>query len=208
MSPQQVALSGQQKATSYVGHEVSSGEHARAFWGRERMNNKQLWEEEKKIKKHVALGTWIAHTQQKKQEKHDGALGEIAHYINESALGMIDIRCGASNETKRSHKTAPEQAKPKRMWTPSPLQWCLVRRPNTWRAPLFLQRSLAPLRPSHKSWELCGGSPREHTMGELFRSEEMVCVQLFIQYEAAHATVDELGKMGSIQFTNVRVISI
>ena len=44
-------------------------------------------------------------------------------------------------------------------------------------------------------------------MGELFRSEEMVCMQLFIQYEAAHATVDELGKLGKIQFTDVRCIT-
>lgn len=43
-------------------------------------------------------------------------------------------------------------------------------------------------------------------MGDLFRSEEMVCVQLFVQYEAAHATVDELGKLGKIQFTDVRAL--
>ena len=32
-------------------------------------------------------------------------------------------------------------------------------------------------------------------------------MQLFIQYEAAHATVDELGKLGKIQFTDVRCIT-
>eukprot|EP01097_Dermamoeba_algensis_P008082 TRINITY_DN5250_c0_g1_i1.p1 TRINITY_DN5250_c0_g1~~TRINITY_DN5250_c0_g1_i1.p1 ORF type:complete len:795 (-),score=169.28 TRINITY_DN5250_c0_g1_i1:76-2460(-) len=40
-------------------------------------------------------------------------------------------------------------------------------------------------------------------MGQLFRSEEMQLVQLFIQYEAAHATVDELGKLGVIQFRDL-----
>jgi len=37
-------------------------------------------------------------------------------------------------------------------------------------------------------------------MGELFRSQEMQLVQLFVQIEAAHDTVDELGKLGLVQF--------
>jgi len=41
-------------------------------------------------------------------------------------------------------------------------------------------------------------------MGELFRSEEMLLVQLFIQVEAAHDTFDELGHLGVIQFKDVR----
>lgn len=40
-------------------------------------------------------------------------------------------------------------------------------------------------------------------MGELFRSEEMQLVQLFIQAEAAHDTLDELGRLGLIQFRDV-----
>jgi len=36
-----------------------------------------------------------------------------------------------------------------------------------------------------------------------FRSEEMCLVQLFIQSEAAHATLQELGKVGSIQFKDL-----
>jgi len=40
-------------------------------------------------------------------------------------------------------------------------------------------------------------------MGQLLRSEEMQLVQIFIQYEAAHATVDELGKLGIIQFRDL-----
>jgi len=40
-------------------------------------------------------------------------------------------------------------------------------------------------------------------MGTLFRSEEMQLVQLFIQVEAAHDTVDELGKLGSVQFRDL-----
>lgn len=42
-------------------------------------------------------------------------------------------------------------------------------------------------------------------MGELWRSEEMQLVQLFVQIEAAHATVDELGKLGLVQFRDVRI---
>jgi len=40
-------------------------------------------------------------------------------------------------------------------------------------------------------------------MGELWRSEEMQLVQLFLQSEAAHDTVDELGKLGLIQFRDL-----
>lgn len=40
-------------------------------------------------------------------------------------------------------------------------------------------------------------------MGELFRSEEMQLVQLFVQIEAAHDTVDELGNLGLIQFKDL-----
>jgi len=40
-------------------------------------------------------------------------------------------------------------------------------------------------------------------MGELWRSQEMKLVQLFIQIEAAHDTVDELGKLGLIEFRDL-----
>jgi len=40
-------------------------------------------------------------------------------------------------------------------------------------------------------------------MGELFRSEEMQMVQLFVQLEAAHDTFDELGHLGVIQFRDL-----
>lgn len=40
-------------------------------------------------------------------------------------------------------------------------------------------------------------------MGSLFRSEEMQLVQLFVQVEAAHDTVDELGKLGLVQFRDL-----
>eukprot|EP01117_Protostelium_nocturnum_P012232 TRINITY_DN449_c0_g1_i1.p1 TRINITY_DN449_c0_g1~~TRINITY_DN449_c0_g1_i1.p1 ORF type:complete len:838 (-),score=277.96 TRINITY_DN449_c0_g1_i1:63-2540(-) len=40
-------------------------------------------------------------------------------------------------------------------------------------------------------------------MGDLFRSEPMQLVQLFVQIEAAHATVDELGNLGLIQFKDM-----
>ena len=36
-----------------------------------------------------------------------------------------------------------------------------------------------------------------------FRSEEMNLVQLFVQSDAAHETLHELGKIGSIQFKDV-----
>lgn len=40
-------------------------------------------------------------------------------------------------------------------------------------------------------------------MGELFRSEEMLLIQLFVQVEAAHDTFDELGHLGVIQFKDL-----
>jgi len=40
-------------------------------------------------------------------------------------------------------------------------------------------------------------------MGHLFRSETMQLVQLFVQIDAAHDTVDELGKLGVIQFKDL-----
>lgn len=39
--------------------------------------------------------------------------------------------------------------------------------------------------------------------GSLFRSEEMTLVQLFIQAEAARATVQELGDLGMVQFRDL-----
>lgn len=40
-------------------------------------------------------------------------------------------------------------------------------------------------------------------MGSLWRSQPMQLVQLFVQVEAAHETVDELGQLGVIQFRDV-----
>jgi len=40
-------------------------------------------------------------------------------------------------------------------------------------------------------------------MGDLWRSEEMQLIQLYIQIDAAHDTVDELGKLGCIQFRDL-----
>jgi len=40
-------------------------------------------------------------------------------------------------------------------------------------------------------------------MGELWRSQEMQLVQLYIQMDAAHDTVDELGKLGLIEFRDL-----
>jgi hypothetical protein len=42
------------------------------------------------------------------------------------------------------------------------------------------------------------------TMGSLWRSQEMQLIQLYIQKDAAHDTVDELGELGMIQFHDVR----
>ena len=40
-------------------------------------------------------------------------------------------------------------------------------------------------------------------MGSLYRSEEMGKVQLFLQTEAAYATVAELGELGLVQFRDL-----
>jgi len=40
-------------------------------------------------------------------------------------------------------------------------------------------------------------------MGTLFRSVDMQLVQLFVQIEAAHDTVDELGKLGLVEFRDL-----
>ena len=40
-----------------------------------------------------------------------------------------------------------------------------------------------------------------------FRSEEMNLVQLFVQSDAAHETLHELGQIGAIQFKDVRAPS-
>lgn len=37
-----------------------------------------------------------------------------------------------------------------------------------------------------------------------FRSEEMNLVQLFVQSDAAHETLHELGQIGALQFKDVR----
>ena len=41
-------------------------------------------------------------------------------------------------------------------------------------------------------------------MGELLRSQDMELVQLFIEMEAAPDSVDELGRLGLVQFRDVR----
>lgn len=40
-------------------------------------------------------------------------------------------------------------------------------------------------------------------MGSIFRSEEITLAQLFLQSEAAYATVRELGELGRVQFRDV-----
>lgn len=42
-------------------------------------------------------------------------------------------------------------------------------------------------------------------MGDLFRSEEMALVQLFIQPEAAYHIVADLGEVGCVQFRDVNI---
>ena len=44
-------------------------------------------------------------------------------------------------------------------------------------------------------------------MGDLLRSKPMLLVQLYIQIEAAHDTIDELGKLGLVQFRDVSGVS-
>jgi hypothetical protein len=41
-------------------------------------------------------------------------------------------------------------------------------------------------------------------MGELFRCEEIQLIQLFIQFDAAHDTVEELGQIAKVQFRDVK----
>ena len=43
-------------------------------------------------------------------------------------------------------------------------------------------------------------------MGSIFRSEEVTLAQLFLQSEAAYATVRELGELGRVQFRDVSVL--
>lgn len=40
-------------------------------------------------------------------------------------------------------------------------------------------------------------------MGSMFRGEEMVLAQLFIQPEAAYHSISELGELGVVQFRDV-----
>lgn len=40
-------------------------------------------------------------------------------------------------------------------------------------------------------------------MGDMFRSEQMVLAQLFIQPEAAYFAISELGETGCVQFRDV-----
>lgn len=40
-------------------------------------------------------------------------------------------------------------------------------------------------------------------MGTLFRSQDMQLIQIFVQLEAAHDTIDELGKIGLVEFRDV-----
>lgn len=42
-------------------------------------------------------------------------------------------------------------------------------------------------------------------MGDMFRSEQMVLSQLFIQPEAAYFAISELGESGVVQFRDVRI---
>jgi V-type H+-transporting ATPase subunit a len=45
-------------------------------------------------------------------------------------------------------------------------------------------------------------------MGDMFRSEQMVLAQLFIQPEAAYFAISELGESGSVQFRDVKIIFV
>ncbi len=40
-------------------------------------------------------------------------------------------------------------------------------------------------------------------MGEFFRSAQMQFIQLFVQFDAAHDTIEELGDLNCIQFVDV-----
>jgi V-type H+-transporting ATPase subunit a len=45
-------------------------------------------------------------------------------------------------------------------------------------------------------------------MGDMFRSEQMVLAQLFIQPEAAYFAISELGESGSVQFRDVIIFVV
>jgi V-type H+-transporting ATPase subunit a len=45
-------------------------------------------------------------------------------------------------------------------------------------------------------------------MGELWRSDDMELIQLYIQKEAAHDTVEEIGKLGVVQFRDVCIFPV
>lgn len=45
-------------------------------------------------------------------------------------------------------------------------------------------------------------------MGSMFRSEEMALCQLFIQPEAAYASVATMGEAGVVQFRDVSIMSL
>lgn len=40
-------------------------------------------------------------------------------------------------------------------------------------------------------------------MGELWRSQPMQLIQIFLNSDAAHDTLDELGEVGLVQFRDV-----
>lgn len=46
------------------------------------------------------------------------------------------------------------------------------------------------------------------TMGELFRSREIDLIQIYIQLDAVHDTLEELGELGLVQFRDVRKLAI
>lgn len=43
-------------------------------------------------------------------------------------------------------------------------------------------------------------------MGDMFRSERMALCQMFIQHEAAYASIAELGERGCVQFRDVSIV--
>jgi hypothetical protein len=45
-------------------------------------------------------------------------------------------------------------------------------------------------------------------MGSLWRSEDMVLLQIMMQKEAAHDSVEELGILGQVEFVDVKNILI
>ena len=60
------------------------------------------------------------------------------------------------------------------------------------------------MRTKHKRLDRGKGT----TMGSIFRSEEVTLAQLFLQSEAAYATVRELGELGRVQFRDVSFPSV